>query len=120
MVNFSNKKKSENDVVKEEKAEGKKSIPVEKGMVVMPKEAFLEMRVFHLEMESLQKTLMNTDLAIQNFDYQKNLNIAKRGQVKGEMEMKKREYDEWMTKLKDKHGIDIKNKSINPITLEVS
>jgi len=101
------------------KRKAKKKV-VQKQTNILPKDLFLEIRNNHLEMDKLKLELQNIGLQIENHERMKTLGTLRRSDVKNAILKLQREHEAFLDEVKRKTGIDIKGKTINPNTLEVS
>lgn len=81
---------------------------------------FQEIRLNHLEMDGLKKDLANVGLVIETHELSKQRAILQRSDIKNKIKILDIEHGKLLDRIKKETGIDIKNKVINPETLEVS
>ena len=85
----------------------------------LPKELYLEIRLNHLEMDGLKKDLSNVGLMIENAERAKALSNLRKDDIRNKIKVLGMKHEQFLEIVKKKTGIDIKNKTINPETLEV-
>ena len=85
----------------------------------LDKADFLEIRNNHLQMEVLKTKLGSIGTTIENFERGKLLATLQRDDLKRQIQRLETEHAALLEQIKERTGIDVKNRTINPETLEV-
>lgn len=83
------------------------------------KEDFLEIRNNHLQMEVLKTKLSSMATIMENYERAKLLAVLQRDELKKGIAKLEIEHEDLLRQIRERTGIDVKNKTINPNTLEV-
>lgn len=97
----------------------KKAIEKPVEQTKLSKEDFLEIRNNHLQMEVLKTKLSGMVTVMENYERAKLLATLQRDELKKNIAKLEIEHEDLLRQIQERTGIDVKNKTINPNTLEV-
>ena len=85
----------------------------------LKREQFLQIRINLLEIESLKKDLVNINLQVENIDRLKVILSSKLSEMKFKISNLEKEHQNYLNVIQKDIGVDIRNKTINPETLDI-
>ncbi len=84
------------------------------------KENYLQLRNNHLEMDLLKSQLSNIGITKEKLEREVTLMILKKDDIRQKMQNMGKQHERFLDEVKIKTGVDIRNKTIDPETLEVN